>query len=103
MTSANARNAEPRRCIRPRNADLCFWGGESMMSVAIKAARYVCGVFISFSLVDSCSAFPGASNRFARFVANETIRSQLAVRCFELCPVGDHPVPIGIGAAVVQT
>jgi hypothetical protein len=51
MTSVYARNAKPTRCIRPRAADLCFWGAESMVLVAIEASRCVREIFISFSII----------------------------------------------------
>src|SRR5215471_7440173 len=47
MTSVPARNVKPRSCIRPRSADLGSWGAE--------ADRFVCEIFISFSLI--CISF----------------------------------------------
>src|SRR5215469_16083825 len=43
MKSVHPRRVNPRRCTRPRSADLGAWGAQS--------ARYVRDVFISFSLI----------------------------------------------------
>src|SRR5260370_39566392 len=102
MTSTHARNAEPRRCIGPRSADLNFWGGESMVSVAIKAARYVCGVFISFSLVDSCSVFPGVSGRFVILSAAAPRVLQLRCTTAEGRNVSDPTVFLAIKGLAVR-
>src|SRR6266481_5501701 len=53
MTSVHARRVKPRRCIRPRSADLGSWGAELMVCVATKTGRYVCEIFISFLLTSS--------------------------------------------------
>src|SRR5215831_5544455 len=43
MTRVNARSVSPRRCIRPRSADLGAWGA--------KSAGYICEIFIFFLLM----------------------------------------------------